>query len=272
MQQEKVLYERFIKILGVNWKSPSLPALSELVAAHLSVIPFENISKLYYKKHFNQDQLPSFKQYLDGIKTFNFGGTCYSNNYYFFRLLVFLGYQVQLYSADMKNPGVHMVVKVRLEDKDYLVDVGYAAPFIQAIPLHLSEDATVINGRDQYVFKPRNESGCTKLLMFRNGSYKHGYTVRPEARDIEDFKQVISESFSPDSTFFRSLLITKLISGRFCTLHNMEYMEARAEETKIHPIGDLEELIACIEDTFHIPVAITKQLLPGLNLTGDAWH
>lgn len=267
-----MLYERFINILGVNIRSPSLPALSELVAAHLSAIPFENISKLYYKKHFNQGQLPSLGQYLDGIETFNFGGTCYSNNYYFFRLLGFLGYQVELRSADMKNPGVHMVVRVNLEGKEYLVDVGYAAPFIRPIPLHSREDITVINGRDKYIFKPSDKSGSTLLLMFRDGSCKHGYTVRPETRNIEDFKQVISESFRPDSTFFRSLLIAKLISGRFCTLHNMEYIEARAEETKIHPIGNLGELITCIEDTFQIPAAITNQLLPVLDLTGDAWH
>lgn len=267
-----MLYERFINILGVTGRSPSPDALSELIRAHFSVIPFENISKLYYKKHFDQEQLHSFEQYLDGIEKYNFGGTCYSNNYYFFRLLVFLGYQAQLCSADMKSPGVHMVVRVSLENKEYLVDVGYAAPFIQAIPLHLSEDFTVINGRDQYVFKPKDKSGSTELVMFRNGSYKHGYTVRPDVRVLEDFNQVIAESFRPDSTFFRSLLITKLISGRFCTLHNMEYMEASGGETTIHTIGDLKELIYCIEDIYQIPAAITNQLLPGLDLTGDSWH
>jgi len=52
----------------------------------------------------------------------------------------------------------------------------------------------------------------------------------------------------------------------------MEYMEAWGEETKIHPIGDMGELITCIEDRFQIPAAITEKLIPELDLTGDAWH
>jgi len=272
MQQEKALYEQFMNILGVNRRSPSQAALSELIKAHLSTIPFENISKLYYKKHNNLYQLPSLELYLNGIETYHFGGTCFSNNYYFFKLLGFLGYSVKLCAADMKKPGCHMVIMLTLEQKEYLVDVGYAAPFIQPIPLQLSEDYTVTNGRDLYIFKPRDQSGCTKLLMFRNGSYKHGYTVCPIARHIEDFKQVIKESFNPDSTFSRSLLITRLISGRFCTLHNMEYMEARGELSKIHPIGDREELISCIAERFHVPVSIGEKVIPGLDLSGDPWH
>jgi len=39
--------DHYLTILGVVRREPSLEALRELLAAHLTRIPFENISKLY---------------------------------------------------------------------------------------------------------------------------------------------------------------------------------------------------------------------------------
>jgi arylamine N-acetyltransferase len=45
------LLQRNLDVLGVTKKAPSRDALTELVTAHLTRVPFENISKLYYRKH-----------------------------------------------------------------------------------------------------------------------------------------------------------------------------------------------------------------------------
>jgi hypothetical protein len=42
--------DHYLTILGVVRREPSLEALRELLAAHLTRIPFENISKLYYRQ------------------------------------------------------------------------------------------------------------------------------------------------------------------------------------------------------------------------------
>jgi arylamine N-acetyltransferase len=272
MQPEKGLYQRFINNLGLIRCSPSLSALSAVITAHLSSIPFENISKLHYRTTMNQEQLPSLDQYLSGIEEFHFGGTCYSNNYYFYKLLVYLGYQVQLCSADMKEPDVHLVIKVMLEEKEYLVDVGYAAPFIQPIPLFLKEDYEIVSGRNRYVVEPRDHAGCTRILMYRNEKPKHGYTVKPEARNFADFQQVILKSFQADANFLNSILITKYMAGRFCTLHNLEYSEATGSKRTLHQILHTDELANKVEEVFAIPAAITRKVLDGLELSGDAWN
>ena len=269
---EENLYHRFINLLGVTIKTPTYSFLSELVRAHLSVIPFENISKIYYKTRLGLVEVPPFELYLEGVEEHHFGGTCYSNNYYFFKLLQYLGYEVVLCAADMKNPGSHMVSMVTLENKTYLVDVGYAAPFTEAVPLDLEKDHEIVCGRDRYVFKPRDQSGSTQLLMFRNGSYKHGYTARPGVRRIEDFSEVISNSFLPGSTFFNTLLLTKYESGRFCILHNLEFIESTAGRSVIHQLSDLDEMVQIIEKTFKIKQSITRDILSGIRLTGDAWN
>ena len=72
------LRAHYLAILGVAPRKPSLEALRELLAAHLTRIPFENISKLYYRKRLGLVNLPPIRLYLDGIDKYHFGGTCYS--------------------------------------------------------------------------------------------------------------------------------------------------------------------------------------------------
>jgi N-hydroxyarylamine O-acetyltransferase len=269
--KEEALFHRFLKLLGAKTAGPSMHFLTHLINAHQSVVPFENISKLYYRDRFNQKGIPSLLQYLDGISGYHFGGTCYANNYYFFRLLEFLGFSVKLCAADIKRPGTHMVVLVTIDKQDYLVDVGYAAPFNFPVPLNLATDYTIRYGRDEYLFKSRDKKGCTRLEMLRNGAYKHGYLVRPESRNIDDFSIVISESFRPDATFFRSLLLTKFISGRFCILHNMQYTESTVTGSNSVELQSKDELVELVENRFQIPSDITGKLLMDPDLSGDAW-
>ena len=164
-----------------------------------------------------------------------------------------------------------MVVLVTIDKQDYLVDVGYAAPFNHPVPLHPATDHTIRYGRDEYVFRPRDSKGRILLEMFRNGTYKHGYLVRPESKNIDDFTRVISESFRPDATFFRALLLTKFSSGRFCILHNMQYTESTAAGSDSVDLQSKDELVGLVENRFQIPSAITGKLVMDLDLSGDAW-
>ena len=107
--------------------------------------------------------MPILGLFLDGIERFNFGGTCYPNNYYFYQLLANLGYQTKLCGADMSNPDVHLVSMVTLEKREYLVDVGYAAPFIAPMPRDLATDYVVVLGRDRYVLKPQDARGRSRM-------------------------------------------------------------------------------------------------------------
>ena len=172
----------------------------------------------------------------------------------------------------MKNPDVHLVIKVTLEEKDYLVDVGYAAPFLDAIPLFLEEDHQILSGRNRYIIKPRDHKGCTRLIMYRDKEHKHGYTLKPEARNIRDFQPVILRSFRPDANFLNSILITKYMAGRFCTLHNLEYSEATGKKMTFYQILQKGELAKKVEEVFKIPSSITSQILDGLDWSGDAWN
>ena len=176
MVYNETLFDRYLNILGIGRREPSITALYEIIMAHLTKVPFENISKLLYKKQ-GLKYIPVLSVYLDGIEKFNFGGTCYSNNYYLYLLLKYLGYDVKLCGADMKNPDVHVVSMVKIGEQDFIVDVGYAAPFTEPLPGDLKKNYVITFGDEKYILNPRDESGYSKLEQYYKGELKHGNAV-----------------------------------------------------------------------------------------------
>ena len=102
------IVERYLRLLGVQRKAPSLEGLRELVRVRLFRVLFGNVSNLHYSKHLGLRILPAFEVSLEGIERFNFGETCYPNNSYFWQLLSNLGYGAILCGASMSDPDVHL--------------------------------------------------------------------------------------------------------------------------------------------------------------------
>ena len=73
------LFEKYLDLLGVEKSEPDFDLLKKIVKAHLIKVPFENISKLLYKKQ-GITNVPDMSAFLNGIEKYNFGGTCYTNN------------------------------------------------------------------------------------------------------------------------------------------------------------------------------------------------
>jgi len=266
------LLERYLGLLDVPRHKPDFEFLSELVSAHLVRIPFENISKLYYKKHNDLRSLPSLELFLDGIERSNFGRTCYTNNYYLYQLLANLGYQTTLCGADMSNPDVHIVSIVTLEKREYLVDVGYAAPFLKPLPRDLATDHAIELGRDRYVLKPQDTMGRSRMELYRDGILKHGYTAKPAPRQIGDFEGVIAASYRSEATFMNVLLLARFFPGRSVVIDNLNVIESEGTASSIKTLTSLDELVQAIHEYFAIPLEFIKDAVNDLGQLKDAWN
>lgn len=265
------LVRRYLAALGVAKAKPSLEALGELVGAQLTRVPFENISKLYNRKRHKLTGLPSIDLYLEGIERYHFGGTCYSNNYYFYSLLASLGYDAKLCAADMSVPDVHAVCMATVDGREYLMDAGYAAPFLSPMPRDLKDDYIVELGRDRYVLSPQDAEGKSRLELYRDGQRKHGYVAKREARRIEDFGGAIEGSFKPEATFLNSLLLTRFYSDRAVMIHNLTLVESRGLESMIRPLISREHLAASVEEYFDMPRAMVAEAVSELGNLQDSW-
>lgn len=262
---------RYLSLIGVPERVPGADALAEIVRAHLMAVPFENISKLHRWKTSGFRGLVEIEQFLDGIEQYHFGGTCYSTNYHLNQLLVSLGYDAILCGADMSRPDVHLVNIVRLEGREYLVDAGYAAPFLEPLPRDLRTDVEVSLGNDRYVLSPQNATGHSRLTMFREGAARHGYRVNPRPREIGEFKNVIADSFRPDATFLNAVLLVRFTPDSSTVLHNMTRIESRGTLARTTSFTTVDELIGAIAQSFAIPEPVSRIALDGLSMRKDAW-
>jgi len=265
-------YEEFLKILKIQQRDPSLDALTQIINAFLTKIPFENISKIYYMKKYGLSNIPNFDLYIRGISIQNFGGTCYSNNFYMNKLLKYLGYEVRLCGADMTNPDVHIVNIVCIENREYLVDVGYAAPFFEPLPLDLNREYKITFGADEYVLFPRSSNGYSELKMFRNGIIKHGYLVKPQARSISEFDTVIKDSFRKSATFLNAILLVRFGCQSSIRIHNFSLIEYNVQNFNYTEIESIEELINKIFKYFAIPKEIIQETFDFIANFEDAWN
>ncbi|HEX9189575.1 MAG TPA: arylamine N-acetyltransferase [Vicinamibacteria bacterium] len=262
---------RYLGLLGVARRPPGLEALTELTSAHLTRIPFENVSKLYYgRRNAPPRRPPDLVRYLDGIERHHLGGTCYANAFNLHLLLAHLGYDVSLCGADMSAPDVHLVNVVWVEGRPYLVDVGYGAPFLEPLPLDVAEDQEIAWGRERYVLTPRDAAGRSRLELHRDGELRHGYTVNPAPRRIEEFAQVIADSFSDEATFMHALLIARFWPTRSVTLRNRTLIEAEGTRYRLRQIPGRADLPAAIEEHFLIPRGMAREALDGVDLTMQA--
>ncbi len=268
---EDDLIRRYLAALCIERRRPSTEALAELVAAHVTRVPFENVSKLYYRKRLGLAGLVPIELFLEGIERCHFGGTCYANNFHFYRLLASLGYEVKLCGADMSNPDVHIVTVVTVGGREFLVDSGYGAPFLAPLPRDLGTDYIVALGRDRYVLKPQDSEGRSRLELYRDGIGKHGYVVKPAPRKIEDFAGVIAHSFRPSATFLNSVLLARFYPGRSLVIHNLSVIDSRGSASTVRPLRDRGELVAAVEEHFGIPGDIVREVVADLPTLQDAW-
>lgn len=257
-------FDRYLEILGVVPEPPSLEALRTLVRAQLTKVPFENVSKLFLRRREGVETIPTMDRHLDGIERFHLGGTCYPNNGYFNLLLRSLDYDARLCGADMSDPDVHLVSLVRLENREFLVDVGYAAPFFEPLPRDLPHEYVVEWGDERYVLEPRDGAGRSQLHHEHRGRRIHGYLAKPHPRSLAFFEPVIRQSYSDAATFMNAVVLVRFWPDRSVRIHNLELVESTPGEATVMALADREELVEAVREHFGIPGAIVRGALEGL--------
>ena len=272
LEIDNSIFEKYLKILNVPVVKPDIDTLKQLINSHLTLIPFENISKIYYNKKFGLNYIPSFEQYIEGIEKYHFGGTCYSNNYYFYLLLDHLGYKIKLCGADMSKPDVHVVSVVTIDDREYIVDVGYAAPFFEPMPQDLTTESEIIFGDDKFLLLPKDVNGYSQIKHYRNSSLIHGYAVNPRARTISEFESVIKYSYNEKSTFMNSVMLVKYGKNSSKVIHNFSSIEFQNNSYQKRKLQNKDELAMEIENIFGIPEEVSQESLSFLSKYFDAWN
>lgn len=122
--------EAYLQYLKIDREAPSLNYLQRLIQQHLSRIPYETFSKFHYFTG-RTGFVPSLEVFVENLMEKGWGGTCYTLNMNFSRLLSGLGFTCSLVRV---NPG-HLAIMVILENRQFYVDVGYGSPIMKPVEL-----------------------------------------------------------------------------------------------------------------------------------------
>jgi hypothetical protein len=115
----------------------------------------------------------------------------------------------------MKKPDVHVISIATIGDKEYIIDVGYAAPFFKPLPRYWDHDFIIKCGYEKYIVKPRDEFGRTRVEQHFNNELQHWYVVNPQQREIGEFRDVIKDSYSDAAVFMNAVRITTVFRSWF---------------------------------------------------------
>lgn len=250
-------FERYLRLLGGHTERPSVIALNALVKAHITRVPFENVSKLLLFGREHQGRMATVEEFLDGMEHHDLGGTCYSCNPFFTDLLQHLGYKAELRSADMNTPHVHSSVRVFLQGREYHVDVGNAAPFTCAVPLD-ELPFKFSRGQMTWIFD-RAEDGRVRCTVLSRGERVHGYLVNEQKQSFEFFRDIIIDSFQPGRTFMSLLRLVRIFPEHTVELKDRTLRVHRGSQTVERTIGDMNDLRQVVDTEFLMPRCPVEQ-------------
>ncbi|MDP4953836.1 MAG: arylamine N-acetyltransferase [Flavobacteriales bacterium] len=193
---------------------PSLEQLNQLILAHQLSIPFENVD-IQLGNQLDLS-LPVLRKKILLDKR---GGFCYELNHLFASFLRHLGYKLRLISAQvMDQQGRlgkehdHLAILVELNEKMYLVDVGFGKFAPEALLVQDGITCLTYDGDDAYQVELRGSFGLIASrsdLEKESKEFKTVYTFSTEAKVIEDFFSMFNyHQSSEQSHFVEKLLIS----------------------------------------------------------------
>ncbi|XP_064016072.1 arylamine N-acetyltransferase, pineal gland isozyme NAT-3-like [Pogoniulus pusillus] len=263
-----------------------LATLTDIFQHHIRAVPFENLS-MHCGESIELDLEASYNK----IVRRNRGGWCMENNYLLAWVLKTLGYEVTFLGGRVYIPEYgtytedidHLLLKVLLNEKSYIVDGGFGMAY------QLWEPMELVSGTDQPqtpgIFRFVEENGVWYLEKVKRKQWipnqsvsltsSHNvdkevccrvylFTLQP--RDIEEFRSSNARlQTAPDSLFvtksicslqtgdgIRALVGWKLTEMKYNFKDNMDLVEIRI-------LAD-EEVDKTLKEKFNI--ILDKKLVP----------
>jgi len=249
------------RIRHAGERRASLPALRALHLAHAQAIPFENLDVLL-RRPIRLD-LESLQQKLvrDGR-----GGYCYEHNLLFSAALTALGFRVTWLAArvrwnvadDRVTPRTHMTLRVDIEDRAFLADVGFGGLTLTA-PLALEPDVEQATPHETFRLV---RAGEELALQARVGEeWKALYRFSQQKQLLPDYELAsFYTSNHPDSHFTKGVIAARVDGPRRYTLRGTELAVHDADGTDRRLLGSAAALRAALEQTFRVHLPDTPAL------------
>lgn len=228
--------------------------LRALLAAHVQAVPFENLAVLLGRRI---DLQPS--AIADKLVTRRRGGYCFEHNSLFRDVLRALGFRVTpllarvrwQVPAEVRTPLTHMVLRVDVDGRPWLVDAGFGSVGATA-PLALDTEAEQVTSHDRRRLICRGSHIVHQVAFGTESDWRDVYEFTLEPPAPLDFE--LGNWYScthPRAHFLNNLVVTLVRPEGRVAIFNREFtVRDLAGRAKTRPIGSRDELLGLLADPF----------------------
>lgn len=258
----------YLARLGIDsLPKPTLATLEQLHFLHPQVFAFESLNSLL-GIDVNLETAAIFQKMVVTGR----GGFCFEQNLLFGALLYSLGFEVKSLAGRVSwnvaenkiLPRDHMALLVRLNGKNYLVDVGFGGNTMTAPMLMDVEDPQPTSHE---WFRVSRLDDQYMLSIQINGEWQDMYQFGLEEYLLPDY-QVISWYLGnhPDSIFTKDLMAARTLpEGRFALKNNLFSVHHKDGTTEKTILQTPKELMALLENEFKININTLNGLSERVN-------
>ena len=227
----------------------NLKTLNLLISAFLQEIPYENLD-FFHKK------IPSFHLYnvYEKIVENNRGGICYENNTLFAYLLNELGFDVYMIFCKIKDTTYissdfpHLALIVKLNNKSYLVYVGFGQNVREALDTNNDKYISVYEDIEYYI--KENKNTFSLFSRYKNDKENESYSFDLTKVSLHDYENIF-DNVRKDVTV--PLLVSKASKEGRVTLTD-SFLSIKTKDLKRKWEISSENKYEVLRDYFNIHV------------------
>lgn len=236
----------------------NLNSLRLIQKQHLLTVPFENLDMHLYK-HLKTDFDSLYNKIVNGKR----GGICYELNGLLYFMLKSIGFKVKVLGGKvLKQNGSyfdHMLLIVELDQKDYLVDVGFGDNFLE--PLKFEID--ILQRDNKGLFKIAQIDDIhfeLKKFSQDTNDFKTEYILRKEEMKIDDFQDRMNYFTHSDESIFKRNLFCSLEEddGRI-SLKQDKFLITKKHIKTTEKISSSMQYIKYLNERFKIKLSEIEQ-------------
>ena len=239
----------FRRIRHAGDASPTLATLERIHALHAEHIPFENLSP-FLGEPVALDVASLRAKLLESGR----GGWCFEHNVLFAHVLVELGFDVTRLAARVRwnvapgtiTPRSHMLLRVRIDERDYIADVGFGGLTLTA-PLRLEPGVEQATPHEPHRLLTAGSGYILEAKV--GGAWQALYAFELHEQQLADYE--VTNWYlcnHPQSQFVRGIVAARAERDRRHALRNTRYVvhhdDGTTEKRFLTTVEEYKETLA----------------------------
>ncbi|MGM0845151.1 MAG: arylamine N-acetyltransferase [Bacillota bacterium] len=239
--------KQYLSYLNLTLERPSINYLQRLIQYHLIRIPYETFSKFHYFTHYDE-YVPSLEQFVHNLKNRGWGGTCYTLNINFGRLLKEIGFDINFVRV---KPG-HLAIMVNIDGRKLYVDVGYGSPIMKPVELE-ARRKHVLHGFGEEITFTQKDQALYEIVRKANGKSFVKKEVIWKPLEEKDLADDIGASYhdSEENVVMRRITAVRFHGNTCYFLRNGTIKAMTYRNIREYQMRDMDKWVNTVYDIYH---------------------